>query len=171
MYFSPPVSTAWTCQLTTPSRTWERNSSWLWRTRRASRGSTKKNSSPWLHPTNRQLKKNTQKKKSHRDVKPAAVAVLCEHVVLYSLPVSHLHSTVVWDCTAICRANMPTSLYLFSAVGPSSKGAGERTGESQRRMLKYYPQAWAGPLWSAVSFPSTLVLWKSTVLENTNAFQ
>ena len=51
-------------------------------------------------------------RKSHRDVKPAAVAVLCEHVVLLCLTMSHLHSAVVWDCTATFRANMPTSISL-----------------------------------------------------------
>lgn len=45
---------------------------------RGGRLKNKTNSSVRLHPTNQQYKKNT--KQSHRDIKPAAVAVLCEHV-------------------------------------------------------------------------------------------
>lgn len=70
--FCFPVSTAWICPAMNHSRTWERNSSWLWRTLKASRGSTKTN---W---TQQQIKQTLKP----QGLKPAAVAVLFEHVVL-----------------------------------------------------------------------------------------
>lgn len=137
--FLSPVSTALTCPLTNRLRTWERNSSWLWRTLRASRGSTKKKSrcSLRLHPANQRW----IKKKNEQNTKPQGCQTSCcsssvQACCTVNAWLSHLHSTVVWDCTAICRAVMPTSLYLFSAGGSLLQGAGERTGESQRRLLK-----------------------------------
>ena len=53
------VSTAWICQPTNHLRTWERNSSWLWRMHKASRASTKIDSTQTTH----NLKKTKQNKK------------------------------------------------------------------------------------------------------------
>lgn len=172
MYFSPPVSTAWTCQLTTPSRTWERNSSWLWRTRRASRGSTKKNSSPWLHPTNRQLKKKYTKEKKPQGCQTSccssSVRACCTVQPACEPPPQHGGLRLYSDLSSQ-YAYVFVSFQRGRSLLKRCWGKNGRVATSNAEI--YYPQAWAGPLWSAVSFPSTLVLWKSTVLENTNAFQ
>lgn len=50
------VLTAWICRHTNHLKTWERNSSWLWRTRKASRASTKTSHFRIL-PTNEEKKR------------------------------------------------------------------------------------------------------------------
>lgn len=59
------VSTAWICLHTNHLKTWERNSSWLWRTHKASRASTK-TSHFSLHPTNQRGKKKRKQNATQR---------------------------------------------------------------------------------------------------------
>lgn len=170
-----PVSTAWICQPMNPLRTWERNSSWPWRTHRASRGLTK-TANP-LSASNQPtiLKKHTKQNKKPQGCQTSccssSVRACCTVMPDCEPPWQHGgFKTVQRPVEPICLR-----LYNFSVcIGHSLKvlGAGERKGESH---CLFYPQAWtmneSWPWYCTFLSPlpsscENLQCWK-----NTNAFQ